>query len=264
MPPCARERGDDLPGDGTAIEGRLPARRDSRQGPGEVRLAEPLAHRVGPSGVEEHPPRRRIGQELGGVLAEQLDILRLEHEPVPREGDGRRQQSGPRHRAIPPPRVFQPRDRARGSDAQVAVQALLRVRLAVGVQVHVRRGGQRRALAEVDEGVYAGFAPRGRRVDHHEPAAADVAAAGMDHGQGVADRHRRIDGIPAPAQHRGADIRRVVLGGDHHAGLGPRDLPHGLSGGGTPEEGEQESGRRRQRRFPRRRIPNHSVPFVGF
>jgi hypothetical protein len=53
-------------------------------------------------------------------------------------------------------------------------------------------------------------------VQHHEPAAAEVAGIGQDHRQRKADRHGRVDGVAAALEHVKADAAgQHVLGGDH-------------------------------------------------
>ena len=54
---------------------------------------------------------------------------------------------------------------------------------------------RRRFFAKIDEGVLAVG-----KMDGGETAAADIAAAGMRHRQGIADGHRRIDGVAAGFQ----------------------------------------------------------------
>ena len=53
-------------------------------------------------------------------------------------------------------------------------------------------------------------------ADQHEAAAADIAAARVDHGQRIADRDRRIDGIAAGLQDAPPDLAGLVLRRDDH------------------------------------------------
>jgi hypothetical protein len=48
-------------------------------------------------------------------------------------------------------------------------------------------------------------------VDRHEPAAAEIAAAGVRDGERVTHGYRRVHGISALAQNRGAHIGGQVL-----------------------------------------------------
>jgi hypothetical protein len=57
--------------------------------------------------------------------------------------------------------------------------------------------GARRLLAEIQDGAAAvGTA------DQHEPAAADIAAARIDDGQRVPDRHGGVDSVAAGLEDR--------------------------------------------------------------
>ena len=88
--------------------------------------------------------------------------------------------------------VFQAAHRAGNARGAIADHGCPAVALPVGVEVHVARGGQRGALAEIDEsGAAVGEA------DQHEAAAADVARAGMGDGERESHRDRRIDGVAA-------------------------------------------------------------------
>jgi hypothetical protein len=56
-------------------------------------------------------------------------------------------------------------------------------------------------------------------MQHHEAAAADIAAAGIDHRLGIAHRDRRIDRVAAGLQDGDADLGREALRRDDHAVL---------------------------------------------
>ena len=71
-----------------------------------------------------------------------------------------------------------------------------------GVEIHRLGRRRRRGLAEVDEYV----AIRRREMGDEESAAAEVAAAGIGHRLGEADRDRRVDRVAALAQNVGADL----------------------------------------------------------
>ncbi len=87
-------------------------------------------------------------------------------------------------------------------------------------------------------------------ADDHEAAAADVAAARIDHGERVAHRDRRIDGVPTLAQHLHADLRGEMLLGDDHRMTrddGARVPPPAGGRAGTHGENQQRSENANQR-----------------
>jgi len=96
----------------------------------------------------------------------------------------------------------------------VAAGRRLADHVARGVEVHARRGSERRLLAEIEEGLAAVGELQG-----HEAAAAEVAGRGIDDCERVADRDRGIDGVAAPSQHLDAGLGRQVLRAHHHAVL---------------------------------------------
>ena len=75
------------------------------------------------------------------------------------------------------------------------------------------------AAGAVSRKLMKSVAPVGE-VDRHEPAAADIAAARLDHGERIADRDRGVDRIAAGGENAGADRGGDVLRGHHHAVLG--------------------------------------------
>lgn len=93
--------------------------------------------------------------------------------------------------------------------------AELRVGIALGVEEHGQRRRKRGLFAEIEEEIAAIG-----EVNCHEAAAAEIAAAGMDHSKGIADGHRRIDGIATLLQDGEADFGGEMLGGDNHRMLG--------------------------------------------
>ena len=103
--------------------------------------------------------------------------------------------------------------------ARVADDAGVGDDIALGVEVHVGGGGERRFLAVVDEDVFAGVL-----VDEHESAAADVAGKRVDDGEREADGDGSIDGVAAFLQDLNAGVGGEVMDGDDH---GVR-LAHGL------------------------------------
>ena len=77
-------------------------------------------------------------------------------------------------------------------------------------------------------------------VDQHEPAAADLAAARVDHGQRIADRDGRIDRVATGGENLQPDVARLVLGGGDHAVRAP-----GFGGGRGKARGDRPSHRQR-------------------
>ena len=86
------------------------------------------------------------------------------------------------------------------------------VALPGGVQVHVARGRQRRALAEIDK---RGAAVR--QPDQHEAAAAEVARERMGHRQRQSHRYRRVNGVAAVLQNLQPGFGGVPFARNHHA-----------------------------------------------
>jgi len=97
-------------------------------------------------------------------------------------------------------------------------------------QVHVRPGGERRDLPEVDH-VHL---PILRRVDDREAAAADAGALRLHHVEREGGRHRRVHGVSAPAHHGSAGFRGERVGGRDHAA--------GRDGGEGEHQGEHPHG----------------------
>ena len=83
------------------------------------------------------------------------------------------------------------------------------------VQIHVRRSGERRLFPEVDKGL----ASVGK-LDGHEPAAAQIARGGIDHGERVADGYCGVDCIAAALQNADTHLGGELVGGDDHAVFG--------------------------------------------
>jgi len=81
----------------------------------------------------------------------------------------------------------------------------------VRIEIHVARGGERRPLTEVDEGIFLSA-----QVDGHEPAAAQVAAAGMHDRQRIPHGDGRVNRVPALLEDLHPDVRGQVLRGNHH------------------------------------------------
>ena len=113
------------------------------------------------------------------------------------------------------------------------------------------RRGERRLLAEVDEGLAAVG-----ELQRHEAAAAEIAGRGIDDGERVAHGDRGIDGVAAAAQDVDADFGREVLRGDDHAVLGGDRRHRGCSSkaeqrrrrdDGAQAAGKEAAGHRRGR-----------------
>jgi len=107
-------------------------------------------------------------------------------------------------------RQFKPTHRpghARGAVAELAC-----VRGFTGcIQVHIGRGRQRCALAEVEKrGASIGEA------DQHESAATYVAGLRVRHRQREAHGHRGVHRVAARSQDGHADIGRVSFAAHHH------------------------------------------------
>ncbi len=210
-------RRDDRSSDRAAVKARGAALGDSPEGARKVLLDEPSPGPERLARVEEDRARGGILAEVGIGQGKHVDIALIEGETVLGEGDGRGDQRGARHRPVRLTRHLQAGDGARHADGESALGAQALDDVTVLVEVHAAGGGERRLLAEIQEGA----APVGE-LDGHEAAAAEVARGGVDHRQRIADRDRSIDGVAAALQDVDADLRREVLGGDHHAVLGDR------------------------------------------
>jgi len=95
---------------------------------------------------------------------------------------------------------------------EMAVHAFIADGLPLCVEKHIGARRERRFLAKVDESVSAVG-----QVDRHETAAAEIAAAGVRDGERVTHGYRRVHGISALTQNRGAHIGGQVLCGHDHA-----------------------------------------------
>ena len=197
--------------DPALVEGVGAAFGNLRQRLRKVRLHQPVAHGIGLADLEEDLRGRRVlGQPLVAPR-QRSDVALFQNEALGGQPDRGGQQLLARPGAVCLARHLEARDRAGGADGKIAVGAGARDRVALRVQIHRLRRGQRRALAEVEEG--------GGSVGHadrHEAAAAQVTRGRIDHGQRIAHRHGRIDGIAAGLQHVHPNLGREVLGGHDH------------------------------------------------
>ncbi len=87
--------------------------------------------------------------------------------------------------------------------------------LAVLVQVHVGRRGQRCLFAEVEESL----APIGQ-LNGHETTATEVAGRRVDHRQRISNRYRSIDSVAASLEHIDTHVGSQVLSRNDHAVFG--------------------------------------------
>ncbi len=169
------------------VELRVAALGDALEGGRELRLAEDLAglHRAEPGVEIGHADERPL------AFLDVADQLRGDQEALAGVADGRGQDLGPGQLAEPPVSHGHAAHRARNADRQIADKATRRDRLALGVEIHARRGGGRSGLAIVEE---VGFAVHDKR---HEPTAAQVAGLRIGHGQGEGRRHGGVHRVAA-------------------------------------------------------------------
>ena len=210
-------RRDDGVGDRPLVEGVRALLADRLQGPGQVRLDQPVADRVGLAVLQEDRRGRGIlAEALGARRAAARRRRRSSTKPSRGERDRRApspsRAAGCRTRAAPSrSRRPSPARRPRASRRSQAWH-----HLALGILVHGLGRGQRRLLAEVEEG-----RPAVGEADGHEAAAAEVARRRIDDRQRVPDRHRRIDGIAALLHDLRSDLGSEVLAGDDHTVVSP-------------------------------------------
>jgi hypothetical protein len=131
---------------------------------------------------------------------------------LPGQRDRRRHHLTKGQPAVVVERRGQSHHRAGNRDRLVAAQAFPRDHVPLRVEIHARRGRQRRGFAEIQK-----FVRAVGEVDHHEAAAAQIAAARMHHRFGKADGHGGIDGISPVLQDVHADPGGETLSADHHA-----------------------------------------------
>ncbi len=148
---------------------------------------------------------------LAGIR-QNVDIAAGQDESLRGKPNRRRHQGGARQGAELLARRFQTHDGAGHTNRQVSGQASVADDIAMRIKVHIGAGSLGRFLAKIEKGVSAVG-----KMNRHEPAAAEIAAARMRHRKRVADRNRRIDGIAALAQNLCAHLGGRVLGGHDHA-----------------------------------------------
>ncbi len=125
--------------------------------------------------------------------------------------DRRREQRCPRHRTELDARALHPHHRAGHADRKPAFARAIGNDVALRIEVHVARRAQRGFLAKIDEALASIV-----HADQHEPATADVAAARIDHGEGVPDGNRRVDRVAAGLEHVEPSLGGEALLGDDH------------------------------------------------
>ncbi len=208
-------RGGDRGGDRTAVERVRSGLGDQRQGLCQIGLDQPVAGAVGASVRPQEKPRRLgILGETPGLCRDGRGIGRTEHKAVAGERDRRRHHRGAAEPAIFGEGMVEAHHRARHPGGAIAVEARLAHHRAGCIEEHAGVRSARCGFAEIDDAVLAIGA-----VDQHEPAAADIAAARVDHGQRIADRDGRVDRIAAGGENAQPDRAGLMLGGDDHAAL---------------------------------------------
>ena len=195
-PAAAAHLGDDQVGGATAVEAVGPVRGDALERARESGLPPAL---TGDDAAEVRREVRASG-ELGALIAHALGELRVDHEALAREADGRRQQRAPRQRAVSLMGRPETGDRARHAGGARADEARVRDRLAGRVEVHVAGRRRGRGLAEVEEGLFA------VDVQREEAAAAEVAGLRVGDGECERGGDRGVDGVAAAAQHIARDL----------------------------------------------------------
>ncbi len=186
---------------------------------GQLGLLQHIARLPGLAVVEKD--RGDVGM-FGKVLdtgVEDVHVALLQNIAPLRQHNGRRHHLFEAHRSVLPECAVEAQHRAGHAHGEIGLGAAPGNHVALRVLEHRGRGGERCLFTEVEEHVLAAG-----QVDHHEAAAADVAAARLDHRQGIADRHRCIDGIAALLENLQADLGGIVLGGDHHCMFGRHRL----------------------------------------
>ena len=209
---AARARRGDGVGDRAPVERVGPVFRDALQRAGEIGLHEPPSRLQRLAVVEEDRGRRRVGAKGLGGAGQHVGIALLEHEAALRETDGGRDDGAARHRAVLRQRQLEARHVARHAGRSIPFGARSLDDVAVAVEVHVGRGGQRGLFAEIDEGL----APV-CELERHEAAAAEASRAGKDDAERITDGDRGVDRVATLLQDVDADPGREMLAGDDHA-----------------------------------------------
>src|SRR5882724_1154729 len=203
--------------DGAVIDRRRSAVPHGSERGGEPQLRQPISGLEWVAVIQEHGGIVGLDAKRVGSGLEHVDVATGEDETLFGQSDGGRQKRRPRQRAVFFTGRFEPEHGPRHAGGEKPIQALLRNGIARRIEKHVPLGGLRRLLAEVDEGVLAVG-----KMNDHEAAAAEIAAARMSDRERVAHCDRRVDGVAAVSQDAGADFGCEVLRADDHAGGGFR------------------------------------------
>jgi hypothetical protein len=186
---------------------------DGAQGRSQIPLHQALAGFVGRPVVQKHRCDVGLCMKVGAADLEFIDVAARNDEPVVCQANRSGHQHRPRQGAVFLPSRFESQHRTGHADSEITVDALIAHGIAVRVEKHVRARSERRLLAKIDEGISAV-----RQMNHHEAAAAEIAAAWMRHCKCVTHGNRGIDGVSALAQNRCAGLGGEMLRRDHHAG----------------------------------------------
>ncbi|MNO81442.1 hypothetical protein D3C76_726820 [compost metagenome] len=213
--------GHQLLGDLALVEADPPVARQLVQGARQFRLAQQVPFLRQVALVEEDPCGFRIVAHGGQAAVGAVDVDPVDGYAVGGQADRRHQVVAQRLAPVAAGDVRQRRRQAGDARGQRAGQRELRAHLAVAL-VHALAGGQRCALAGVDEAV-------GRRIaglaQEEEPASAEARAVGFGHRQRGGDGHRRVEGVAAGIE----GFQTGHGGGRMRAGdAGPRRLFGGL------------------------------------
>ena len=199
--------------DGAFIESVRAVARDGFQRLGQILLHQAIARLQWCAVAAQEQARSfRVFLELGDGGVEDVGVAAVQDVTVARQLDRRLHHLGARQLAVFALRGVESEHGARHAGCQVAEQAGVGDRLAVGVQVHIGAGRSGRGFTEIDEGIAAVG-----QVDGHEAATADIAAARIDHRLRITDRNRGINRIAAHLQDVDADLRSQMLRSHHHA-----------------------------------------------
>ena len=213
----------DAIGNPAFVEGVGAAVSDRAEGLCQVGLNEPIAFLpFAAAGLAEGSDRGGKRRHRARHLAVEPARESCRHREALGEADRRRHDVLPRELAELLVRELHAPHRARHARREIAGGGEAPNDLSVGSEIHRRRRRERRLLAVVERRHVAG-----RRADDHEAAAADVAGGRVRHGQRKRSRDRRVDGVPAPGEHRGAGIARRRRHADDQAVL-RRDAQVGL------------------------------------
>ena len=209
--------------DRALVERRRPLLRNQFEGSCKVVLHKAIPGlemaAVGPQKDRSSPGV--LGEPVG-PRAENIGIGAAQHKTVARQRNRRRDQLGARQPAVFSRGMVEPHHRAGHAGGKVAVPAEVGDEVSLRVEIHPGGRGCGGGLAEIDERL-----PAVGKVNRHEPAAADIAAARVDDGQRIAYPNRGIDRIAAGLEDTHPDLGGQPMGGHDHAMLG---LDHGSRG----------------------------------